>query len=111
MISNEERQEVMQELRRNVLRGQDVSLSTVATALGIELDAGEAWDEPCEVVWDRMCDLIDRPISENVHDGREFECSECGMTWHLLDRESSCDEWAHVRNPCYCPSCGAEVIK
>ena len=111
MISKEERQEVTQRLRRNVIRDQDVSMHTVLTALGIRWDGSESYDELCESVWDRMCDLIDRPISENVHDGREFECSECGMTWHLLDRESSCDEWAHVRNPRYCPSCGAEVIE
>lgn len=58
-----------------------------------------------------LAELIDRPTCRNVHDGREFECSECGMTWHLLDREDEFSKWAHVRNPPYCPSCGCQVIK
>ena len=57
-----------------------------------------------------LADLIDRPTCENVHDGREFECSECGMQWHLLDRADSMEEWAHVRRPKFCPSCGKEVV-
>ena len=60
--------------------------------------------------WGALADLIDRPTCENVHDGREFECSECGMQWHLLDRADSMEEWAHVRRPKFCPSCGKEVV-
>lgn len=45
----------------------------------------------------------------NVYDGREFECSNCGMQWHLLDRCDVYDEWAHVRTPRFCPGCGAKV--
>ncbi len=47
---------------------------------------------------------------ENVYGGREFECSECGMQWHLLDRTDATEEWAHVRTPGFCPSCGAKVV-
>lgn len=55
----------------------------------------------------------DRPerTCRNVYDGREFECSECGMQWHLLDRCDALEEWAHVRNPRYCPECGAKVVR
>lgn len=60
---------------------------------------------------ERLADLIDRPTCKNVHDGREFECSGCGMQWHLLDRADGMEEWSHVRNPRYCPNCGAEVIE
>lgn len=59
----------------------------------------------------RLAALIDRPTCRNVHEGREFECSECGITWHLLDKEDPCEEWTHVRNPPHCPSCGAEVVR
>lgn len=59
----------------------------------------------------RLADLIDRPTCRNVDEGREFECSECGITWHLLDKEDPCEGWAHVRNPAHCPSCGAEVVR
>lgn len=58
----------------------------------------------------RLADLIDRPTCRNVHDGREFECSACGMQRHLLDRADNMEEWAHVRSPRHCPGCGAEVI-
>lgn len=46
----------------------------------------------------------------NSYGGREFECSACGMQWHLLDRADACDEWAHVRTPRFCPNCGAKVV-
>ncbi|MDR3845708.1 MAG: Lar family restriction alleviation protein [Eggerthellaceae bacterium] len=64
-----------------------------------ENEAIEAWNTRAE----RTC--------TNVYAGREFECSECGMQWHLLDREDEMEEWAHVRKPSYCPSCGAKVVK
>lgn len=48
---------------------------------------------------------------ENVYEGREFECSECGTQWHLLERTDAFDEWAHVRTPDFCPSCGAKVVR
>lgn len=47
----------------------------------------------------------------NVFRGREFECSECGTTWHLLSKCDALAEWEHVRDPGYCPSCGARVIE
>ena len=57
-----------------------------------------------------LADIVDAGTCRNVHDGREFECSECGMQWHLLDRADPLEEWAHVRRPRYCPNCGAEVV-
>ena len=105
MISNEERQEVMQRLRINVLRDQDVSMTAVIKALGIELDGGESWDELCEAVWDRMCDLIDRPTCKMLdhetsgHRPNGQECSCCGEVFILTWR----DAWN------YCPHCGAEI--
>lgn len=66
--------------------------------------------EDCvQYIWDAI--LRTRPACTNVHDGREFQCSACGMQWHLLDREDGFEEWAHVRNPKFCPSCGAEVTR
>lgn len=47
---------------------------------------------------------------ENVYEGREFECSECGTQWHLLDRMDAFEEWEHVRTPGFCPKCGAKVV-
>lgn len=58
-----------------------------------------------------LADLIDHPTCRNVHDGREFECSNCGMHWHMLDRADGLEEWAHVRKPGYCPNCGARVVE
>ena len=111
MISNEERQEVMQELRRNVLRDQDVSMTAVIKALGIELDGDESWGELCEAVWDRMCDLIDRPtcVMDDLgnftphHDFKRMVCSVCGaMHWEQPQ------ETLRMR---YCPWCGREVVE
>lgn len=66
-------------------------------------------DEDCaQFIWDA---IRRRPKCENAHGGREFECSACGTEWHLLDRADSFDEWAHVRTPRFCPSCGAEVAR
>lgn len=48
-------------------------------------------------------------VCRNVHGGREFECSECGTTWHILSRGDALAEWEHVRDPGYCPHCGARV--
>ena len=64
-------------------------------------------------VIERHADLIEpepERTCRNVYDGREFECSVCGMQWHLLDREDGLEEWAHVRKPRYCPECGAKVV-
>lgn len=75
---------------------------------------GRCTGDLCEVDREfflRLADLIDRPTCENVHGGREFECSNCGMQWHLLDRADEFEEWAHVRNPRFCPGCGAEVAR
>lgn len=47
----------------------------------------------------------------NTYDGREFECSECGVQWHLLSRADVFDEWKHVVNPAFCPNCGAKVVE
>lgn len=72
---------------------------TAATEKEALYEAIKAWNTSAE----RTC--------TNVYAGREFECSECGMQWHLLDREDEMEEWAHVRKPSYCPSCGAKVVK
>lgn len=47
----------------------------------------------------------------NVYEGREFKCSSCGTQWHLVYRAGSGDEWAHIVNPAFCPSCGAKVAR
>lgn len=56
-----------------------------------------------------LADLIDRPTCRNAYDGREFDCSACGATWHLLEQRDG-GEWSHVRTPGFCPKCGAEVM-
>lgn len=57
-----------------------------------------------------LADIVEWPTCRNVHGGREFECSECGLQWHLLDRADSLEEWAHVRRPKHCPNCGRMVV-
>ena len=115
MISNAERQEVMQRLRRNVIRDQDVSMHTVLTALGIRWDGSESYDELCEAVWDQMCDLIDRPTCAmddlgyclphgRKHELRRMLCSECGgLHWEQPQKT--------LPRMRYCPWCGSEVVE
>lgn len=82
-------------------------LDLLASAVGFD----RYWIEDfAEGLFKRIADLVDRPTCGNVHDGREFECSECGMQWHLLNRADPLEEWAHVRRPRHCPNCGAKVI-
>lgn len=85
------------------LRCDECGLSLRARLYGFgmydPLHAFDSWNTRAE----RTC--------TNVYAGREFECSECGMQWHLLDREDEMEEWAHVRKPSYCPSCGAKVVE
>lgn len=73
-----------------------------AMPMNVEVDARDGSGSLWYVLEGRCC---------NVYDGREFECSACGMQWHLLDRCNACEEWAHVRTPRYCPGCGAKVVK
>lgn len=75
---------------------EDCGAST--TTYATKQEAIDAWNTRHE----RTC--------ENVYGGREFECSECGMQWHLLDRTDATEEWAHVRTPGFCPNCGAKVV-
>lgn len=112
MISDAERREVARKLReieeRTLLDVTDGELlDLLAEAVGLDGYEGEHFEGGLLYC---LADLIDRPTCENVHDGREFECSECGMQWHLLDRADALEEWAHVRSPRYCPNCGEEVI-
>lgn len=57
-----------------------------------------------------LADIVEWPTCRNVHGGREFECSEYGLQWHLLDRADALEEWAHVRRPKHCPNCGRRVV-
>lgn len=121
MISDDERREVAARLRNElqymkkrswwyegamVEEGGNAAFRNIAGAVKPGSNFNDEYIETVE----RLADLIDRPTCRNVHDGREFECSECGMQWHLLDRADALEEWAHVRSPRYCPNCGAEVI-
>ena len=111
MISDKERRRAVAELREastGAYRHVD-ALDVIAGSVGVEV-AGKFSHEVENETYAALADLIDRPTCRNVHDGREFECSECGMQWHLLDRADALEEWAHVRRPKYCPSCGAEVV-
>lgn len=45
----------------------------------------------------------------NVYGGREFTCSECRTTWHVLRRGES-GEWMAPGGFGHCPGCGARVV-
>ena len=117
-ISNEERREVARRLRK--LDHVVTNCDTIESGVNKFIKAvyGDRPYSPIECSTRNLCvlamtlaNLIDRPTCRNVADGREFECSECGMQWHLLDRADALDQWAHVRNPSYCPNCGRKVVR
>ena len=118
MISDGQRREIAANLRSESEAWRDTfpDAMTEEEAIGaaimsdLVVFAGLDDSSPVHEIYARLADLIDRPTCRNVHDGREFECSACGMQWHLLDRADSMEEWAHVRSPRHCPGCGAEVI-
>lgn len=66
-------------------------------------DGGRRPYEPptMEVVPGRTC--------RNVYGGREFTCSECHTTWHVLRRDESGD-WLEPGGFGFCPGCGARVV-
>lgn len=111
-ITDEERREVARKLRAAREQMEEEAppaslggamaayLLRIAKCVGVGIDGN---------VFRRLADLIDRTTCRNVHGGREFKCSRCGMTWRLLDKAEPLEEWAHVRNPPFCPSCGAKV--
>lgn len=76
---------------------------------GLGMDISTPWnvrEEDAVAAWNRRAERTCR----NAFRGREFECSECGTTWHLLSRGDALAEWGHVRDPNYCPNCGAKVV-
>ena len=118
MISNEERREAADrfyaaadalEAGEQMTDGELADAVYDAAVVTVEHCTGDA-AEVDRALLRRLADLIGGPTCRNVCDGREFECSACGMQWRLLDREGELEEWAHVRKPRFCPSCGAEVV-
>ena len=125
MITDEKRREVAARLRglddsvKAEIESRMARLSnkdlaaTLVSALGLAVAlAGAGFDTRTGGdLWELMAGLIDRPTCRNVGEDREFECSECGMIWYLLDKEDAYSEWAHVRNPPHCPSCACRVVR
>ena len=109
MVTDYERREVAERMRRAAARDEYEELD-FRHALESCMFGGITCS-PRGALFACLADLIDRPTCVNVYDGREFQCSECGMQWHLLDRGDVFEQWAHVRTPRYCLECGAEVAK
>ena len=120
MISNKERQELAEKLRKYVSMFSHASIrrlghTTVkANELLAELFGYKYYKRPSEAIDEidstdvlKLADLIDRPTCKMLdhetsgHQPNGQECSRCGEVFILTWRDS----WN------YCPNCGAEVIE
>ena len=106
MISNEERRNLASSLRHDASYGEGSLSEWWARLQFIVLDEDD-FPNPSEV-FERLADLIDRPICHDTNGVRVFNdcfaCSECGSWFNTWDDNGG---WATV---CYCPNCGAEVV-
>lgn len=98
-ISDSDRREVAQELRRQAAY-EDGSLGEWWQRLQDTVTGEVDFPNP-EKTFERLADLIDRPTTRvdiNKH-GRTY-CVNCG-----------CDDWILADGAKYCPNCGAEVVE
>ena len=124
MISNKERQELAEKLRKYVSMFSHASIrrlghTTVkANELLAELFGYKYYKRPSEAIDEidstdvlKLADLIDRPtcVMDDLgnftphHDFKRMVCSECGAMYWEPPQET-----LRMR---YCPHCGAEVIR
>lgn len=88
----------------------------------VEVDCAPEWDghTPDQAI-ERIGKLVDcetdRPTCHDVGSGYTFKCSECGCKLGVIlmdSREGEPAMTVHddpLYEPCFCPNCGAEVIK
>lgn len=110
MMTNEERREAARRLRELAGRTDGMTDGQFVDELAYAIEIGGSCDFDSVLV-NRLADLIEpepERTCRNVCDGREVRVLR--MQWHLLDRERAMGEWAHVREPRYCPNCGARAI-
>lgn len=106
MASDEERREVAARLRSEAgswreYCGDDTIYSMsdhmfterVLTVFGFD----DMEMEACRI-FEKLADLIDRPVTHNIAEHPGFKCKLCG------------DEWPLDIGFDYCPRCGAEVV-
>lgn len=96
MITDEQRHEVAQELRRQAVYSSG-SLGEWWQRLQDTVTGEIDFANPQETYL-ALADLIDRPMTRNIAEPPEFKCELCGAEWPF--------EMGFV----YCPECGAEVI-
>lgn len=55
----------------------------------------------------------DAGTCQNVHDGREFECSKCGCNVEVVGEDGGklSKVCSTAYKPRYCPYCGAKVVE
>lgn len=123
-ITNDERREVAENLRTMTMRGcrykeefYDLLNETVMNE----------WDfHSFSDVAERLADLIEpeertcRNVSKSTYSD-EFNCSECGLSLDLIGSECGCGSTMaffkgrkmvrELKEPNYCPNCGAKVVE
>lgn len=108
MISNKQRREVAEKIRKIAYSEPGWALdSLIVAAITSSISAMR------QPLSETLADLIDRPTCRNVSGHRdEFECSECRCKVESLTEV--CNERGEIFRvpfmPKYCPNCDAEVV-
>lgn len=112
MISNERRQEAVENLR-SLSEGNRVRYKEEFYDLLDEtvMPPFTGYHEMNDV-FGQLADLIDRDTCHDIDKGFTFHCSKCGCELDLEDKEGEPTMWfgGIAQIPNYCPWCGAEVI-
>ena len=121
-ITNEERREVAERLRRQArwmnknkdwYDKDDVDQGNRAYRnIADSVEEGSNFSNHYEETVRKLADLIDRPTCKNAKLYKDvFECSECHCSLELIT--GVCNEYGEPFSvpfmPRYCPACGAEV--
>lgn len=107
MISNEERLNILENIKFDSARSMRINEDSLADTLGIYNETrGLSRDSLRPLVWDRLGSVI-RPLTchnvSTLGDPDEFECSVCGRGLNIGDQLSG---WVSIS---YCPFCGAKI--
>lgn len=116
-ITDEERREVARRLRSLACTPDEIGIVEHAVIRNLGISAG-IYDDCCrsEDVF-AVADLIDRPTCHDAGSGYTFRCSECGCELGVIlmdSREGEPAMTVHddpLYEPCFCPNCGAVVVR
>lgn len=102
MVTDEERREVAKRLRieRRLMDDEMPPKDPLACSFAYLSRLGKVvFTEGKPDMFNRLADLIDRPMTRNLSEKPEFVCELCGAVW------------PYDLGFTHCPECGAEVVE